>query len=157
MGTCTQDNHPLFELPNQPLEGVIRDIGGITRPGHHQPPLIEQQTEFAPDNPAMIGETFATNLLGAAAFTHGVDQLDAIRVDDPEHGWSGQEALRPVVMCLEETKEPGALGKAGKQRPIITRQPAIEGPITHAFKGMQQPQRDDFTGPEVGLGMFGEA
>jgi len=31
----TQDDHALFELPNQPLEGVIRDIGSRTRPPDH--------------------------------------------------------------------------------------------------------------------------
>ena len=41
---------------------VIRDIGGGTRPPHDQPPLIEEQTEFAPDNPAMIREAFAADL-----------------------------------------------------------------------------------------------
>src|SRR5215831_8632162 len=32
-------------------QGVIRDIGGGACPPHDQPPLIEQQTEFAPDDP----------------------------------------------------------------------------------------------------------
>jgi hypothetical protein len=47
-----------------------------------------------------------------------MDQLDPIGVDDAEHGRSGQEDLCPVVMRREETKEPGTLGEAGKQRPI---------------------------------------
>src|SRR5262245_24368746 len=59
-------------------------------------------------------------------------------------------------MGLQETKEPGALGEVGKQRPIVTRQPAIEGPVAHALEGMQQPQSDDLTGPEVGLRVFGD-
>src|SRR5262252_601304 len=59
-------------------------------------------------------------------------------------------------MGLEEPKEPGALGQPRKQRPIIARQPAIEGAVAHAFEGMQQPQCDHFTGPEVGLGMCGD-
>src|SRR5262249_23821423 len=50
----TQDNHPPIKLLNQPLKGVIRDIGRGTVPPHNQPPLVEQQTEFAPDNPAMV-------------------------------------------------------------------------------------------------------
>src|SRR2546425_3403956 len=79
-----QDNHPPVDLANEPLKGIVCDIGGVTRPGHHQPPLIEQQAEFAPDNPAMVGEAFAADLLRAAAFTHGVDQLDPIRVNDAE-------------------------------------------------------------------------
>src|SRR5438128_3104186 len=103
-----------------------------------------------------IREAFPADLVGTPAFAHGVDELDAIRVDDAEYGRSGQEDLRPVLMRLEETKEPGALGEAGKQRPIVARQPAIEGPVAHAFKGMQQPQGDHLTGPEVGLGMFGD-
>src|SRR5215475_593439 len=36
------------------------------------------------------------------------------------------------------------------------RQPAIEGPVAHALEGMQQPQSDDLTGPEVGLRVFGD-
>src|SRR5215470_13374948 len=103
----------------------------------------------------MVGEAFPADLLGAAAFAYRVDQLNPIRVDDAEHGRSGQESLRPVVMGLEETKEPGALGEAGKQCPIVARQPAIEGAVAHAFEGMEQPQRDHFTGPEVRLRMFG--
>src|SRR6266567_1372949 len=59
----TQDNHLVFALLNQPLKGVIRDIGRGTRPSHDQPPLIEQQTEFAPDNPAVIREAFTPDLL----------------------------------------------------------------------------------------------
>src|SRR5215467_8368513 len=32
----TQDNHPPINLPNQPLKGVIRDIGRGTGPPHNQ-------------------------------------------------------------------------------------------------------------------------
>jgi len=60
-------------------------------------------------------------------------------------------------MGPQEAKEAGALGEAGKQRPIVTRQPAIEGTVAHALEGMQQPQRDDLTGPEVGLRVCGKA
>ena len=112
----TQDDHALLKLPNQPLKRVIRDIGRGTRPGHHQPPLVEQQTEFAPDNPAMVRQAFATDLLGTPAFAHGVDQLDTIGVNDTQHRRSGQEDLRPVLMGPEEAKETGPLGELGKQR-----------------------------------------
>ena len=85
----------------------------------------------------------------------GMDQLDPIGVDDAEHGWSGQEDLRPVVMGPQEAKEAGALGEAGKQRPIVTRQPPIERTVADAFERMQQPQGAHLTGPEVGLRVFG--
>src|SRR5215831_15263747 len=93
----------------------------------------------------MIGEPFATDLLGATALAHGVDQLNAIRVDDAEHRRRSQEDLRPVLMGLQKTKEPRPLGQAG-----------IEGPVTYPFEGMQQPQGDHLTGPEVRLRMFGD-
>ncbi len=104
----------------------------------------------------MIREAFPANLFGTPAFAHGVDELDAIGVDDAEHGRSGQEDLCPVLMGPEEAKEPGALGEVGKQRAIVARQPAIEGPVAHAFQGMQQPQGDHLTGPEVRLRVFGD-
>jgi hypothetical protein len=47
------------------LEGVIRDICGGTRPRHHQAVLVEQETQFPANNPAMLGEAFAADLLGA--------------------------------------------------------------------------------------------
>src|SRR5713101_908677 len=153
----TEDNHALLKLPNQPLKGVIRDIGGVTRPRHHQAVLVQQQTEFAADNPAMIREAFAADLPGAAAFAYGMDQLYPIRVDDPEHRRRGQEGLRPVLMRLEEAKEPRPLRYVREQRAIILRQPAIERPVTPAFERMQQPQGDDLAGPEVGVGVFGDA
>src|SRR5436309_6867849 len=59
-------------------------------------------------------------------------------------------------MGLEETKEPRPFGEPREQCPIVARQPAIEGPVAPAFEGMQQPQGDHLTGPEVRLRMFGD-
>src|SRR5262249_33560297 len=106
----TQDNHPLFNLANKPLKGVIRDIGRVTGPPYDQPPLIEQETELATDNPAMIRDAFPADLLRAPTLPDGMDQFDAVGVDDAEHGRSGQEDLRPGVMGPQEAKEAGALG-----------------------------------------------
>jgi hypothetical protein len=109
----TQDNHLIFALSNEPLKGVIRDVGRGTRLPHDQPPLIEEQAEFAADNPAVVRHAFAADLLRAPALARGVDQLDAVGVDDPEHGRGGQESPRPVLMGLEETKEAVRSGSRG--------------------------------------------
>src|SRR5216683_2595944 len=93
-----QDYHTFFKLPNQPLIRVICDMGGGTRPPHDQPPLIEEQTEFASDNPPVIREAFAANLLRAPPLPDGMDQFDPIGVDDAEHRRRGQEDLCPVLM-----------------------------------------------------------
>ena len=114
-----EDNHVLFKLPNEPLKGVIRHIGGGTRPPHDQPPLVQQQTEFTPNNPAVVRHAFTAALLRAPTLSDGMDQFDAVGVDDAEHGRSGQEDLRPVLMGLQKTKEPRPLGQAGEQWPIV--------------------------------------
>src|SRR5712692_1386702 len=98
----TQDNHLLFELPNEPLKGIVRHIGCVTCPPHDQPPLIEQQTEFASDDPAVVRHAFAADLLRAPTLSDGMDQFDAVGVDDAEHGRSSQEDLRPGLMRPEE-------------------------------------------------------
>jgi hypothetical protein len=116
-----KDNHTPVKLPNQPLKGIICDIGRATRPPHDQPALVQHEAQFAPDNPTRVRHAFATDLLRAAALTHGVDQLDPVGVDNPEHGRSGQEDPGPVLMGPEEAKEPGALGEVGKQRAIVAR------------------------------------
>src|SRR5215471_10456609 len=145
--SVAQDNHASVDLANEPLKGIIGHIGRGAVPPHYQTMLVQQQTEFPADNPAMIGEPFVTDLLRAAAFADGVDELDAVSVDHPEHGWSGQEGPRPVLMRLEKAEEPGALGEARKQGAIVARQPAMERPVPHAFQGMQQSQSDHLTGP----------
>src|SRR5712691_3721728 len=71
-----QDYLLFFDLSNQPLKGILRDIGSRTLPRHDQLPLVEQQTEFVPDNTAMIGQAFAADLLRAPAFADGVGQLN---------------------------------------------------------------------------------
>src|SRR5262245_13359709 len=136
-GRITQDNHLLLNLPNQPLKRIICHIGRATVPPYHQAILIQQETEFAADNPAMIGEAFAADLLRTAAFADGMNELNPIRVDDTEHGRRGHEDLGPVLMGLEETKKPRPLRETGEQRAIVALHPAIECPIPHAFEGMQ--------------------
>ena len=106
---------------------------------------------------AWMTELVAADLLGAMAFADRMDQLDPIRVNDPEHRWSGQEDLGPYVMGPEEAQEAGTLGELGKQRVIVLGQPPIKRPVANAFKRMQEPQGDDLTGPEVSLGVFGDA
>src|SRR5262244_2888356 len=86
----------------------------------------------------MVRQAFAADLLRAAAFAHGVDQLDPISVDHPEDRWRSQEGFCPVLMGLQEAEEPGALRKPRKQRPIVARQPPIKGPVADALVGRRK-------------------
>ena len=93
-GHITQNNHALFALPNQLLKGVIRDIGGRTLPRYHQSPLVQHETQLAPDHPAVLRQSLATALVGTPALADGVDQRHAIRVDDTEP--QSEQPGRPV-------------------------------------------------------------
>src|SRR5438552_16185099 len=44
----TEDNHALLILPNQPLKGVIRDIGRGTCPRYHQPHWFSSRQSLPP-------------------------------------------------------------------------------------------------------------
>ena len=151
-----QENHPLLELPNEPLKRVICHVRRGTVPRHHPAILVEHETEFPADNPAMIGEALAADLLRAAPFTDGMDELDTIRVNDAEYRRGGQQGLGPVLMGAEEATEPCPLGEAGEQGPIVARQPTIKRPIAPAFACMQEPERHHLTGPEACLRVFGD-
>src|SRR5262245_41924638 len=137
--SVTQDNHALFTLSYEPLKGVIRHIGGVTRLPHYQAILVHQQAEFAPNNPAVVGHAFTSDLLRAAAFADGVHELNPIRVDDAEHGRRGQEGPRPVLMGLEEAEEPRALGEVGKQGPIVARQQRWNARLPTPLKACSTP------------------
>src|SRR5438093_2133518 len=51
----------------------------------------------------------------------------------------------------------GQVHDPGEEGAIVARQPPIKRAVAHAFARMQQPQGDHLTGPEVGLGVFGES
>jgi len=75
-GRIAQDDQAAVKLLDQPRKGVVRDMRSGPVPPYHQAILVQQQTEFVPDNPPMVGQTFPTDLLGAATLPDGVDEFD---------------------------------------------------------------------------------
>src|SRR5215813_8306246 len=151
----TEDDHYLFIDGNQRMESGIGRIGAGTIPADDQAPLIEQQTEFAPDNPAMIRFPFAPDLLLTASFAHRMEQLYAVAIDNPQERRSSQELICPGAVGGQQAKQSGPLGQGGKQGPPIPGQPPIKGPIANAFEGKENPHRNDFARPQVRQGMLG--
>ena len=74
------------------------DIGGVTIPSHNQAEMIEQITQFATYNPAMVGDTFFTDLSVASPFPNGVQQFDPITVNNPNQRGFNQKMvyIRPM-------------------------------------------------------------
>src|SRR5258708_17900357 len=59
---------------------TIIDIGGIAGPTHDQAQMIEQQTQFAADDPTSIRLAFASNLTFTASLAAWMNQLNSIGV-----------------------------------------------------------------------------
>ncbi len=152
----TQDDHLVFEPPNQGVKAGIVDIGGITIPGSDQTQMIEHQAEFAPHDPAMIGSPLLSNLLVATSLSYGMDQLDAIAVNNAQQTGFSQEGIRPVLVSSQQPEETSPMGQTREQIPVVLAQPTVEGPVASAFDGVQQADSHDLTGPQLGLGMFSQ-
>src|SRR5262249_31048687 len=74
------DNHRVSTLGKQGVKMGVMDGGGGTVPRANHAPLVQNVTELAAHNPAMMTLPLLPNLRHAAPFPHGVDQLDAIAV-----------------------------------------------------------------------------
>ena len=149
-----QDDHLLSKLSNQGSKILVRDTRPITLPGHEQAQMIQDKTEFCPDNPAQIRRAFGAQLLWAAPFAPGMNQFHPVTVRDAQQTGVGQKALGPQAMRRQQPKQARPLGQAWKQHPVITLQPALEGAFTDAFQSKQETDRHQFTGEQGGLRML---
>src|SRR3989442_8623743 len=59
-----QDYHPPINLLNQPLKGVVRDIGGVPHPPHAQSPRGQEQNDLPAATPAMDPHAVSATTLG---------------------------------------------------------------------------------------------
>ena len=148
-GRITQHDHLFFKEFDHRMEGGIGGIGTSTVPGHDQAEMIEQHAKFAPDNPAMIRFSFAPNLPTAAPFAHGMQQFNAIAIDYAQDRRRHQELIGPAPVYSQQAKQPRPFRQRRKQFAPIPAQPPIKRPIPDSFERKEQPDRHDFTGPQV--------
>jgi len=153
-GSVPQDNHVVLKGFTQGVEGGVWGIGTRAVPGHDQAQVMEQQTELAPNNPAMVGFAFAPDLLGTAPFAQRMEQFDPVAIHHPQDRGRGQKRLRALALNDKETKEARALGQGGKHAMPVAAHPAIKPACAHALEGKEHAQRHDFTGLQTRLGRF---
>src|ERR671937_738379 len=77
-GRVRPESVATFARNTQMWKMRVVDVGCRAVPGTNQPPLIQDETQFAPHNPPMIALPFFAHLRRAAPFPHRVDQLDPI-------------------------------------------------------------------------------
>jgi hypothetical protein len=137
------------------LEGAaIVAVSCFDIPIHNETEMIEHETQLTPDDPMAVGQLFLADLSLAAAFPAGVEQFDAIGIDQTEQGRACHKVLRPMPVSIEQPKQTDAFRQIGEQMQVVSLPPTIKGPIAHPFGGKQNANRDHFAGVEFGLGMF---
>lgn len=135
-----QDDHALLEQLDQRVKPSIVGVGQHPHPADDLAPVVDQQTQFDPHDPTMAGQALATELGRVAPFSNRVDQFDAVTVHDAQQGRRREKQQSPLPVGLELPKQLGALGQVGKQRLVISRQPAMERPVADPLQGVQDPQ-----------------
>ena len=73
-----QHNHLFFKGLDERMKDSVVSVGCGTVLATHQTFLVEQATELAAHNPALVGVALFSNLLGTAAFATGMQQLHFI-------------------------------------------------------------------------------
>jgi hypothetical protein len=149
-----QDHQLAIKLGNQGVKMRIVDVGSRAVPGTNQAPLVQDAAELPAANPPMIALALLPYLGRAAAFPHGMDQLDPIAVGATQHRRRCQKAGGPCRVGFEASGQAGTLGHLRKQCQGVARQPAIEGAGPAAFDRIQQGQRHDFTGIQFRVRVF---
>jgi hypothetical protein len=97
-----QDNRVSLQRFHQRQEGFVRDIGRVPISTHHLPVVVDQPTQLHSDHPAPVALAFLADLLGAATFSDGMDQLNPVAVDDREEGRCRQKAVTPRLMGQQQ-------------------------------------------------------
>jgi hypothetical protein len=106
--------------------------------------LIQEQAEFAANNPTPIRQPLTSILLRAAAFSDRVIQLYAIGVNDAHHTCFGHESLGHMAVRAKEAKQARSLPASSGIDVPISRRPAVKGTIADTLQSKQEGQDDDF-------------
>lgn len=147
------DSLPL-ELFSDPAKALVMNISGIPGPGHHPSLVIQEPTQFDPDQPAMVGHPFSSYLAGTAPLSAGMEEFDAIGIHQGEEGGSPKELLTQGLVAMKQSQQASTLRQPRKPGAEVSGYPAIKGSVGCALQGKEECQGHYFTGIEGSLGMF---
>ena len=91
----------------------VVDGGGGAVPGTDQAPLVQEETECAPDDPPMIPLPFLPHLSRAAPFAHGMDQRDPLAVSPPSTVGAARKRVVHAVCVLKSRAKRVRSGPCG--------------------------------------------
>ena len=129
-----KEEHIIVPFHNVLKGTAIIHVSRIHSPIDNQAQMVDHVAQFAPNDPTLIRQAFLANLLIAAAFPPRMNQLDPVRVHHSDQTGGGQQALSPMLMGIEQPKQPRPIGQRREQGAIVSNEPPIEGPIPNAFE-----------------------
>lgn len=145
-----EDHRAIFAALDPRMKGTVMHICGVTIPVDHLADMLEQETQLAGNDPAPVGIALLANLLFRTAFTHRVDQINAVALDHTEQAGIDQKGIRLNLMSDKQSKQPSVLWQVRKEGQVIPLQPAVELPVAHPLQGKQDPQGHNLAGIEFG-------
>lgn len=92
----------------------------------------------------------------AAPFSDRMNEFDTVAVDHGEEAGLRQKTITPVAVGAQGTLQTGSIWQAAEKPTVIPLEPTVEGAEIAAFQRKQHPNRDQFTGIQLGLPMFGQ-
>jgi len=146
-----QNNHLVSHFLDQRLKVSIILIGGAEIPINNQAKLVQQQTEFAAHNPALIRQPLFADLLLTPSFSDRVDQFDPVTVNHPQEGWFSQKAGGQPSLAHKQPEQAAAMGQIWKFSLPVFLQPPIEGSTVATLEGKENGDRHDLTGMQFKL------
>src|SRR5437016_4727213 len=86
----------------------------VTSPTNNQAKMVQQHPQLTADNPALVGQPFAPDLLGGSPLAARMNQRDAIRIYHSDQPWIRHEALCPLLLFVKQPKQPCPLRQSWK-------------------------------------------
>lgn len=129
-----KDDRSIRKMLDHGLEIGVMHICRGKVPANHQTQMVEQPAQLAANDPTPVGKPLSANLGIRSTFTHGVDQFNAVAVDDTQQARFDQKADGPIPVSLKEAKQSRSFGKFMEQRTIISLDPTINRPTAASFQ-----------------------
>ena len=113
-------------------------------PSANQPEPVHYRAQLAAYNPALIGNSLASDLSGVAFVPDGMAQLNAVTVGNAHQRGGGQEAPGRVELGVPAAEQAGACRQFAEQVYVVVAEPGAKSALPDVFDGVEDADGDDF-------------
>jgi hypothetical protein len=116
-----------------------------------------QPAQFDTDYPPTITLAFLTDLSLAATFSNGMNEFDAVAVNDAFGLWRNQHCLSQNLVLFKHPEQTTQAGQVWKEMHIVTFEPTVESAVMDPFEAKEDANGDDFAGVKMSILSFLDA